>query len=94
MNRCIECNHEFSIKDRFKSSGYLICPNCNSKYKPKVSILRSIYIFSVFYITPKLLVPIRVNKTLDYILYMALVLVLLKVYYLLPHWVHRYSKID
>lgn len=94
MNRCIECNHKFSINDRFKSSGYLNCPNCNSKYKPKVTVLSSVYTFGAFYFTNMLWKPIRASEMLDFLLYMVVLFILLKVYHLLPHWVHRYSKID
>ena len=94
MNKCIQCGYEFSIKERFKSSGYLKCPKCHSRYRPKPNIWGCIYIFIIFFIMWRLWIPIRSNKLLDEILYITLSLILLKAYYLLPHCLHKYTKID
>ncbi|WP_411168509.1 TIGR04104 family putative zinc finger protein [Clostridium sp. MB05] len=99
MRNCIECNHKFTFHDRLKSmlnlKGYLKCQQCNSVYKPKPNIYMGIYTGLVVFISIIGFDYVTLsNFKLKLILHIFILILVLSLFYVLPHRWHKYTKIN
>ena len=95
MKNCTKCNHKFTTLDRLKSTlrlnTYLQCPNCNSKYKPQLTIYRFIYYLLVFAICFNIELD---NFILELIVFALVATPLLMFYDVLPLSFHKYKNVN
>lgn len=99
MNNCIECGYKFTFVDRLKIylnlKGNLTCPQCKSVYRDNFNIYRGIYnglVTSIF-----MMISFKVNlsnNVLKFILYTTIYLIILILFDVIPHRLHRYKKIN
>ncbi|MCC0705244.1 hypothetical protein IC213_19490 [Clostridioides sp. ES-S-0049-02] len=101
MKNCLECNYAFTIKDRFKIifTGKLSCKKCNTTYRIKNSIYRSIY-YLIVYFSIIFASPIFTRYKGISLSFLTRVLILIFIlnfftiaYDLIPHKFQKYTKI-
>lgn len=99
MKECRVCNCKISWKERLRAclnlKYYMICPNCNTRYKASVTLARFLYCFVVM--ITSILIKISINegpKVMQGILYVFIVVFLLTLYDIIPHRWSRYDVIE
>lgn len=99
MKNCMECGYNFTFSDRLKMTfnlrGNLTCPECKSVYRDDFNFYRGIYYGLVNFVLMMIFFEIKLsNLTLKIVLYITIYFIILILFELVPHRLHRYKKVD